>query len=56
MKKTHSETLQEILRLIEMNDTAFAEEFLAELSPEELEEFQKRCPDFPPEHLPKHAL
>ncbi len=51
MKKTDLHTLQAVKQLIEMDDCAFAEEFLAELSPEELTIFQKECPDFPTGHL-----
>lgn len=36
-----------LLHFLELSDEQFREEYLAELSADELAEFKKECPDFP---------
>lgn len=42
-----------IRSLAAMSDVAFADEFLSDLSPDELREFLDACPEFPVEALPE---
>lgn len=46
------DAIARIRHLLLMDDAAFSETFLKSLSPEELAEFKKICPEFPDELLP----